>query len=79
MDRQTPRNARRRPHDLVALAAAANVLTPKNQPLLERLTEHVLWAGRYPVPLDASGVLFERTTRDRDLSEIKALVGDLNR
>jgi hypothetical protein len=46
MDRHTPRKARRRSHDLVALAAAANVLTQKNQPLLERLTAHVLWAGR---------------------------------
>ena len=79
MDRQTPRKARRRSHDLVALAGAANVLTPENQPLLERLTAHVLWAGRYPVPLDASDALFERTTRDRDLGEIKALVEDLKR
>jgi hypothetical protein len=79
MDRQTSGKARRRSHDLVALAAAAYVLTPKNQPLLERLTAHVLWAGRYPVPLDASGALFERTTRDRDLGEIKALVDDLKR
>lgn len=79
MDRHTPRKARRRSHDLVGLAAAANVLTPKNQPLLERLTAHVLWAGRYPVPLDASDALFERTTRDRDLREIEALVEVLKR
>ena len=70
---------RRRSHDLVALAAAAKVLTPENQPLLERLTAHVLWAGRYPFPLDASDALFERTTRDRDLGEIKALLEDLKR
>lgn len=50
-----------------------------NQPLLERLTAHVLWAGRYPVPLDVSDALFERTTRDRDLGEIEALVEDLKR
>jgi hypothetical protein len=79
MDRQTPTKARRRSHDLVALARAANVLTPMNEPLLERLTAHVLWAGRYPVPLDASDALFERTTRDRDLREIKALVEGLKR
>jgi hypothetical protein len=79
MDLQTPRRARRRSHDLLALAGAAKVLTPKDQSLLERLTAHVLWAGRYPVPLDTSDALFERTTRDRDLGEIKALVEDLKR
>jgi len=35
--------------------------------------------GRYPVPLDASDALFERTTRDRDLGEIKAIFEDLKR
>ena len=63
----------------MALAEAANALTPKNQPLLQRLTAHVLWAGRYPVPLDASDALFDRATRDRDFGEIKALIHDLTR
>jgi hypothetical protein len=58
-------------------SAAASAKSAQN--LGAAATAHVLWAGRYPVPPDASDALFERTTRDRDLGEIKALLEDLKR
>jgi hypothetical protein len=78
-DLDTPRKAQRKSHDLVALAKAAIVLTPKNEPLLGKLTQYALWAGRYPVPNDRAVLPFPRITRDRDLDDIKALIRDLSR
>lgn len=38
-------------HDLLALARKAGVrLTEEERSLVERLTEYVIWAGRYPIP-----------------------------
>ena len=44
----------------------------------QRCTVYILQSV-YLLPLDASDALVERTTRDRDLGEIKALVEDLKR
>lgn len=47
-------------HDLVGLARAAGImLTPADVTLLERLTDFVEWAGRYPV-----GVAADQTASD---------------
>jgi hypothetical protein len=41
-----------RGHRLLDLAGSAGLqLSPGEEEILETLTEHVVWAGRYPVPL----------------------------
>jgi hypothetical protein len=65
-------------HDLVLLADWAKLtLTPGETRLLARLSEYVLWAGRYPIPKNAKNATFQRDTRDRDLKEIEAFIARL--
>jgi hypothetical protein len=58
-------------HDLMALARAAEItLTPAEVTLLERLTDFVEWAGRYPVGVSADQTASEAGeyyANDRDV------------
>ena len=53
--RKLKRGILRTDHNLVELAKSAHVaMSAADKNLLDRLREHVEWAGRYPVMLDAS-------------------------
>ncbi|MBN2561439.1 MAG: hypothetical protein JXQ75_10975 [Phycisphaerae bacterium] len=46
-----------RSHNLIRLCQRCSLtLTPDEQDLLGRLTEHIEWVAKYPVPLDISGM-----------------------
>jgi len=72
---------RTRQHDLVALAARAGLhqLAAGEQTMLERLTQFVRWAGRYPIPLTAPETNFARTTRECDLEDLVRFMEKLER
>src|SRR6266487_4632962 len=45
-------------HDLFVLATQANLsMEPRDEDLLRRLTRSAIWAGRYPIPIDFSGMV----------------------
>jgi hypothetical protein len=65
-------------HDIEDLARlAAFVPTPGEAGLLHRLTHFAHWAARYPTPRKRGDAIFERTTRDRDLTDIEALIAKI--
>ena len=71
----------RKSHDLKLLAKCADVpLTAGIERLLDRLSEFVVWTGRYPIPVKAAAVLrADRTTRETDLEDIERFIASLNR
>ncbi len=63
-----------------SVARAGAPLTSGNEKLLKRLTDYVVWAGRYPIPVDlAQASTVERTLREPDLDDIEKFIVSLER
>ena len=53
-------------------------MTPGIERLLIRLTDFVVWAGRYPIPVDlAQASSVDRVTREPDLDDIENFIASL--